>query len=107
MDIAVTTAHRAKHGTQIRPHSVNHRFAKRQPSGRVADQRREHVALFQRQTYGNAQGFLPAADKNAAMDFPGAVKRGEFSSSRRASSMKRYAARCLLRPVAISLIGSG
>ena len=78
MNVAVAATHRAEHGTQIRPQGVNHRFAKRQPSGRVADQWCEHVALFQRQTDGNAQGFLPAADKNAAMNFAGAVEAGAF-----------------------------
>ena len=78
MDIAVAPAHRAEHGTQIRPHGVNDRFAEREPSGGVADERREHVAFFQGQTDGNAQGLLAAAEKNAAVDFPGAVKRGEL-----------------------------
>ena len=78
MDIAVAPAHRAERGTQIRPHGVNDRFAEREPSGGVADERREHVAFFQGQTDGNAQGLLAAAEKNAAVDFPGAVKRGEL-----------------------------
>ena len=78
VNVAVASTHRAEHGTQIRSHGVNHRLAKRQPSGRVADQRCEHVGLFQRQTDGNAQGFLTAANKNAAMNFAGAVEAGAF-----------------------------
>ena len=78
MNVAVAPAHRAQRRTQIRPHGVQHRFAKRQPPGRVANQRREHIALFQRQADGHAQGLLPAANENAAMNFAGAVEAGEF-----------------------------
>ena len=34
--------------------------------------------FLQRDADGGAQGFLAAAEKNAAVDFAGAVKRGEF-----------------------------
>ncbi len=78
MNVAIATAHRAERGTEIRPHGVNDRFAEREPSGGIADERREHVAFFQGQTDGSAQGFLAAAEKNAAVDFSGAVKRGEL-----------------------------
>ena len=44
----------------------------------IADQRREHIALVQRQSDRNAQGFLAAAEENAAVDLPGAVKAGQF-----------------------------
>ena len=78
MNVAVAAAHRAERGTEIRSHGVNDRFAKRQPSGGVADERREDVAFFQGYADGGAQGFLAASQKNAAMDFPGAIKRGEL-----------------------------
>ena len=78
VDIAVATAHRAERRAEIRARGVEHGFTERQPPRRVTDQRREDVALFEGQTGRDAQRLLSASEKNAAMDFPGAVKRGEL-----------------------------
>ena len=89
MDVAVAAAHRAERRAEIGAHGVQNGFAKRQPPGGVADERRKDVAFFQRDADRRAQGFLAASEKDAAVDFAGAVKRGEFVVQHRASSMKR------------------
>ena len=78
MHVAVAAAHRAERRTEVRADGVKHRFAKCQPTGGVADERRENIALFQRQTERSAQGFLPAPEKSTAVNFATAVKRGQF-----------------------------
>ena len=78
MDIAVAPAHRAERGAEVVAHGVNDGFAKSQAAGAVADERGKNIGFFERHADGGAQGFLAAAEKNAAVDFAGAVKRGEF-----------------------------
>ena len=78
MDVAITSAHRSKRGAEIVADGVNNRFAKSQPPGGVADERGEHVGFFEGNAEGGAQGFLPATEKNAAVNLAGAVKRGKF-----------------------------
>ena len=43
----------------------------------TTDQGGKHVAFFERNTNGRAQGFLPATKENAAMDSSRAPKRGK------------------------------
>src|SRR5437867_8124220 len=78
MHVAVSTAHGTQSRTEKRAHRVQHRFAKGQPSGQVANQRREDISFSQRESDGNTQGFLPAAQKDAAVNLTRAVKAGEF-----------------------------
>ena len=78
MDVAVAPAHRAERRAHISPHGVQNGFSKSQPSRRVADERREHIGFFQGNSDCGAQGFLPASEKNPAVDFSGALERGEL-----------------------------
>jgi hypothetical protein len=78
MHVAVPPAHRAKRGTEISADGVNDRFAKRHPASGIANEWREDVSFVEVNADGRAQGFLTPPEKNAAVDFTGAIKRGEF-----------------------------
>ena len=78
MDIAVASAHRAERGAEISADGVDYAFAKSQSAGGVADEWREDVGFIEMNADGGAQSFLTATEENAAVDFAGAVKRGEF-----------------------------
>ena len=75
MDIAIPPAHRPLGRTQARLERFGDGFPERQPARGIPDQGRKHVRFSQGQTDRHAQGFLPAAKKNPAMNFSGAVKR--------------------------------
>ena len=78
VDIAIAAAHGAERRAEVGARRVRHRFAKREPAGGIADQRGKDIGFLERQANGHAQGFLPAAEEDAAVDFPGPIKRGEL-----------------------------
>ena len=78
VDIAIAPAHRAERRAEISADGVNDGFAKRKATSGVADERREHIGFIEVDADGRAQGFLTATEKNAAVDFAGAVERGKF-----------------------------
>jgi hypothetical protein len=78
VNVAVAPAHRAERGTQVGPRGVQNRFAKSQPARGIADQRRKNIVFSQAHARRRAQGLLAATQKNAAVDFAGAVKRGKL-----------------------------
>ena len=78
MDVAVAGPHRSQRRPEISAHGVQHRFAEGKATGAVANKRRKDVALAQSQSGGDAQGFLAASEKNAAVNFAHAIKTGEF-----------------------------
>ena len=78
VDVAVARAHRPQRRSQVSPHRIQDRLAKRQPPRPVADERREDVALAQGQPHRNAQGFLAASEEDAAMDLAHAIEAREL-----------------------------
>jgi hypothetical protein len=79
VDVAVARAHGPEGGSQASAHGFERRFAKGQAAGAVADERRENIAFAEGNAGGDADGFLAAAEVNAAAgDFAGAVKTAEF-----------------------------
>src|SRR5688572_3861643 len=78
MNVAITPAHRAEGRAKIGSGSVQQGFAESQSPRLIANQRRENISLAERDGDGDAQGFLPAPDEDAAMDFARAIKAGEF-----------------------------
>jgi hypothetical protein len=78
MNVAVAPAHRAERRAEISANGVNDGFAKSQSAGGIADEWRKHISFIEVNADGGAQGFLTATEENAAVDFAGAVKRGEF-----------------------------
>jgi len=73
--IPVPAPHGPQGGPHVRPQGVQDRFAKSKSAGGIANQRRKNIRFLQGKTNRHAQGFLPAAKKNPAMNFSGAVKR--------------------------------
>ena len=76
--VAVAAAHRSQRRAEIGAGGVPDGLAEGQPPRRIADQRREHVALLQRDAGRRAQGFLAASEEDAAVDSAGTPKRREF-----------------------------
>src|SRR5437764_15409956 len=78
MNISVTPAHRAKSRTEISARHIDERLTKRGAPGLIANQRREDIALLQKDSTRDAHRFLPSAKINAASDQAAPVKAGEF-----------------------------
>ena len=78
VDVAVTGAHRAQRRAQISPHGIQNWLSESEPSRPVPNERREDVSLAQGQAHRDAQSFLPASQKHAAMDFAHAIEAREF-----------------------------
>ena len=78
MDVAVASAHRTEGRSEIGADGVQNRLAEREPSRRIADERRENIGFRKRNPDGRAQGLLAASQKNAAVNFSGTIKRGKL-----------------------------
>ena len=78
MNISVAPAHRAKSRTQISARHIDERLTKRGAPGLIANQRREDIALLQKDSARDAHRFLPSAEVNAAGDQTAPIKAGEF-----------------------------
>ena len=78
MDVAVASAHRTLTRAEIGAARLERRFAPGKTPRLVANERREYVALFQKQPAGHADRLLPAADVNATGDHPAAIETGEL-----------------------------
>ena len=68
MNIAVASAHRPESRAEIGAGNIDKRFAKRRSASLIANERREDVLLFQKQSASDADRFLAFADVNAAGD---------------------------------------
>ena len=78
VDIAIAPAHGAEGGAHVIAHGIHDGFAKGQAAGGIADERGKDVRVPERNPDGRAQGFLAAAEKDAAVNLAGAVKRGKL-----------------------------
>src|SRR5437764_1088045 len=78
MDVAVARPHWAERRTEVSAHRIQHRLAESQAPGGIANQRRKNVTLAQGLANRHAQRLLPAAQKDAAMDFAAAIETGEL-----------------------------
>src|SRR6266566_4448226 len=92
MDVAVATAHWAKARTQISARDIQQRFAECGSSCLVANQRREDIALFQKQTARHAHRFLAFPNVDAAGDQAAPIETNEFflQRSRQEHPAKRF-----------------
>jgi hypothetical protein len=70
MDVAIAPAHRAERGAQVSAHGVQKRFAKRQPTGGVTDERRKDIARPQRHPTDTLKASWPRPRKTPPWIFP-------------------------------------
>ena len=75
MDIAVATAHGAEGRTKIGTYGVQDGVTESQATRGIPDQGRKNVSFMKGDAEGGAEGLLTAAQKDAAVDFSGAVQR--------------------------------
>src|SRR5205085_12458557 len=78
MNISVTAAHWSLARPKISARNIEQRFAKRGATSLIANQRREDVALLQKQSAGNADRFLAFTNVNSAGDLAAAIKADQF-----------------------------
>jgi hypothetical protein len=78
MHIAVAGSHGPEWRTQKSPDGIEDRLTKRQPAGRIADQRTKDISSPQGQSNRHAQRFLTPPQKDATVDFSHAVETGKF-----------------------------
>src|SRR4029077_8981707 len=92
MNVAVASTHWALPRTEIGARHIDKRLAKCRPPRLIANQRREDVPILQKQSAGNADRFLAAADVDAARDQAAAIKTDEFlfERSRQQHPAKRF-----------------
>jgi hypothetical protein len=92
MNVAVASAHWALPRTEIGARHIDKRLAKCRPPRLIANQRREDVTILQKQSAGDADRFLAAADVDAARDQAAAIETDEFlfERSRQQHPAKRF-----------------
>src|SRR5262249_2221537 len=79
VNVAVAAAHWAQSRTQISARGVQHRFAKGEAAGQIANEWGKDIALAQGQPERSAQGLLAGAEEGSAGDIPaGLVERGQL-----------------------------
>src|SRR5256886_918842 len=78
MNVAVASAHWPLSRAEISARDIDKRFAERRSSRLIANQRREDVALFQKQSAGHADRFLTPAHVDATRDQTAAIKTYEL-----------------------------
>ena len=78
MDVAVAPTHRAKRRAEKSPRRVENRFVESQPPRHVANERCKNISLAQSNADRDAQRLLPASEKDAAENFPRAIKAREL-----------------------------
>ena len=75
---AIAAPHRSGASPKIRACDIDQRFAKGGATSLVANERGKDVALLQKDTAGNADGFLAPADVNATGNAAPSIHTGEF-----------------------------
>src|SRR5262249_45129867 len=96
MNVAVASAHRTQTRAKIRARDVKQRFAECRSTCLIANQRREDVAVLQKQTARHADCLLAFTDIDSAGDQAAAIEANQLFLKR---AREKHPAKRLKKPI--------